>query len=586
MWDHGALLGILTLVLYIWIAPEHIVDGDNAEFSTLGTLGGTGHPSGYPAYVLWLRAWSWLPGASPAHTAAIATAILSALQMVVLIAACRAWGIRAAAANVAVMILAGAPVILAIYTEAEVFAMNGLVAATVLWLAGAAGPLRGRWRCAVLGLIAGIGMANHLTCTLLAPVGLLGVVRGVRESSASTRTRPLAAGFAIGGLVVGLTPYLYLLVAPEHWGTWGKPETLGDVLHVFLRNDYGGPGTFAAGAAEPYPLENLVALGHTLARTWLYVPALMGLGALGYQIARPGPVESRWGWALLLASLLLAGPLLVMRFNVLPGDGLSTYVIERFHLLVMVIFVIPVAAGFQVVGELVARRLSGRALGSRGVGMALVTCGFAAIVSTSLPHVLVVHAPAVELLVRNMLRSLPHDAVVIGASDDFHSGTPYVQLVLGERRDVVYVNWPMMRSAWYRARRARAGVVLEMNKPGVASIRLAESVLASGRPLFVDMMQGNILESFPSYPHGILYRVLPRGAQPPPIEEVFALNKQLYERFEITYPRPGLDDQWATMVHVKYAWPWRRLAAALRKAGRLEDAAWALEAAREIGPQQ
>src|ERR1044072_8804462 len=93
----GWLLGLRAIVAYSAVASRYIVDGDNAEFATLGAIGGRAHPSGYPLYVLWLRAWSWLPGATAAHTAALATAILGGLGIAVLHAACRAWGGRAGA---------------------------------------------------------------------------------------------------------------------------------------------------------------------------------------------------------------------------------------------------------------------------------------------------------------------------------------------------------------------------------------------------------------------------------------------------------------------------------------------------------
>src|SRR3954471_3237912 len=98
-------MGAVALVVYAALGSSRIVDGDSAEFATLGALGGRAHPSGYPLYVLWLRLWSWLPGATPAHTAAIATAILGALTVAVLHAACRAWGARPLAATVSVAIV-------------------------------------------------------------------------------------------------------------------------------------------------------------------------------------------------------------------------------------------------------------------------------------------------------------------------------------------------------------------------------------------------------------------------------------------------------------------------------------------------
>ncbi|MGE5183840.1 MAG: protein O-mannosyl-transferase family, partial [Acidobacteriota bacterium] len=157
LFERGGLLGLAVAALYLAIAPAHVIDGDNAEFCTLGALGGAGHPPGYPLFVLWLRAMSWLPGASPAHTAALATALLGALSIVVLHAACRAWGARPLAATLACAIYAGAPVVIAIYTEAEVFALNGVIVGGVLLLAARGGPLRGTWRAGALGLVAGLG---------------------------------------------------------------------------------------------------------------------------------------------------------------------------------------------------------------------------------------------------------------------------------------------------------------------------------------------------------------------------------------------------------------------------------------------
>jgi Protein of unknown function (DUF2723) len=136
--------GLGALIVYVALASPYIVDGDSAEFATLGALGGRAHPSGYPLYVLWLRAWSWLPGATPAHTAALATAILGALTLGVLHAACRAWGARPLPATISVAIFGAAPIALRYHSEAEVFAMNGLIAALVVWLAAANGRERPR----------------------------------------------------------------------------------------------------------------------------------------------------------------------------------------------------------------------------------------------------------------------------------------------------------------------------------------------------------------------------------------------------------------------------------------------------------
>jgi len=366
------LIALCAGIAYLALASPHIVDGDSAEFATLGAIGGRAHPSGYPLYVLWLRLWSWLPGATAAHTAGLATAILGALAIGVLHAACRAWGARPLAATFTVAILAAAPLIQRYHSEAEVFAMNHLVAGLVLWLAGAGGPLRGRWRAAALGLVAGAGMANHLTCVLVAPVGLLGVVRAAREArragerdpngglpagGASHATGSRSAGgalhagrswpvgscaitcaIALAGLAIGVLPYAYLVVA-DGPASWGDVSTLGDVIDTVLRRDYGGAAAFqSTGAVVPW-LTSVAALAVTLARSWLWLTAIGGVAMLGARIWRPAG-ESRWAWAMLAASFMLAGPVLVSRFNIDP-HGVGLYVCERFHLLPTLLLAVP-----------------------------------------------------------------------------------------------------------------------------------------------------------------------------------------------------------------------------------------------------
>jgi Protein of unknown function (DUF2723) len=572
--DCGGLIGLATLVLYVWIAPTHVVDGDNAEFATLGATGGIAHPSGYPLYLLWLHATSWLPAASPAHAAAIATAVLGAASVVVLHAACRAWGARPLAATIAVAIFAAGPVVLRIETEAEVFALNCLVVAAVIWLAALDGPLRGWRRAAALGLVAGLGLSNHLTCVLIAPIGILGVIRAAREAT----LKPAVIGLAIAGLLVGLLPYGYAFVAADTPLSWGHVHNLGELVALFTRRDYGGPGAFEARGIDVSAGTSIFTLTATLARTWLWAPLLLGGATLVYRLVRSSSGETRWGWAMLATSFVLAGPVLASRFNVAP-EGLGLYVCQRFHVLPAMLMAIPIAVGLSGLAKLIPpTRISERTW----IAIA-ATVGFAAVAGTSLPHILRVHTPAVEDSARNMLRSLPPNAVVIESQDDLHSGAGYVQWVLGERQDVVLVTWSMMSMQWYRDRVSRRGIVAPAgDEPPL--VRLADFLLASGKSLYVDRSQTAILAAFPTYPFGILIRVLPRGEKPPSVGEVFELNQAIYAKFELDYPRPGPDDEYPTEVHRRYAATWTVLAQALRASGKDDDAEWALEAAREIGP--
>lgn len=584
--DAGGLVVLATLALYIWIAPRHIVDGDNSEFVTIGTLGGVPHPSGYPSYVLWLRLTSWLPGENGAHTTAVATAILGAATILVLHAACRAWGARPLAATFAVTMYAAAPVVMRIFTEAEVFALNGLVVATILWLSARSGPLRGPWRVAVLGVVAGLGLSNHLTCVMIAPVGILGVVRGIREAS---HPRSVCVLIAIIALGVGLLPYGYFLIAPETPISWRHVAGVGDLIHHFLRLDY-GVGTLSPNRAPVPVIDSLKALIQMLGRTWLWGPLLAGLAmlvwrAVGRDRAPPNVgerFESRGAWSLLAASFVLAGPLLVSRFNI-PPAGIGLMLCHRFHLLPAMLLAIPVAAALDFSGTWIARRFPAHTKSSHALGQALAVVTLVVLASRSLPK----HSPAVERAVQNMLRPLPHGAVVIVSEDDLYFGSAYVSLVRGERSDVTVISHGQLLNPEYRGRlHERRGIVMLTPGDKMPSLRIADDVLARQQPMFVDGGLVNILSTFPSYPYGTLFRVLPRGATRPPIEEVFELNKEIYETFDLRYAAPSADDHYATHAHKRYARIWWIIARALAANGQQHDARVASEMANTLSPQR
>lgn len=577
--EQGGMLAFATLAVYAWLAPANIVHGDNAEFASLAALGGVAHPSGYPLYVLWLRAWSWLP-LNPAHAASVATAIIGALQVLTLHAACRAWGARPFAASCAVMLYATAPLSMRVHTEAEVFAMNGWMVAFVLWLSADRGPLRGYRRIFALTFVAGLALANHLTCVLVAPIGLLGVVRGFREAGAPLRSAAVGAA----GLLLGLAPYAYLFVAPDSPPSWTTIDDLAALLRHVTRADYGGAGAFSPRPGEAAPVANLLALGRSVGRSYVWLPSLLVFVALPYLVRRPIG-ESRVAWAMLSGSLLLAGPLLVMQFNIQPVQ-VGRYVVERFHLLSVLVFCIPVAVTLHWIGEhAVSKRWLVRARAYRYV---LLAASFLASATLSLPWIARVHSPAVERGLANMLRTLPENAIVIGSTDEFHYGTIYLQAVRGERRDVAIITTPQVGLARYReCVRGSTGITIEKPQGQTKlSVDIATQALATGRPVFIDPYQATIAATFPIYPHGILFRVLPQGTPLPPIEEVFAINKELFSQFQLDYAFPTTEDQLATQFHDHYARVWRIIAKALAQAGRPDEYAFAVDMANALAPRE
>jgi len=410
----------------------------------------------------------------------------------------------------------------------------------------------------------------------VAPVGLLGMVYAWREAG----PRTLIAG--TGMLALGLTPYLYCFVTAENLLSWPRPAGFGELIDIFTRRTYGGVVGFTGSNEASRASENLVALGASLARTWVWVLLPIGIATLALQIARPVDRGSRHRWIALGVAWLLAGPILALRFNV-AVEGYGLYVVRRFHVLPSMLLVIPVAVGLDALWNRWLASLKLRV--PKELTRSVISIGvFFGLAATALPHVTAVHSPAMEMGVLNMLRSLPPNAVVLGKGDDLHVGTRYMQLVRGMRPDVVYVHWSAMGTGWYRERMARLGLVIPPSTEP-PSIALALHVLASERPLFVDPSMTEILRRFPSYPHGLHVRVLPLGAKPPSLDEVVAINKELYGRFELGYAPPERDDDFPAQMHYRYAKTWLLLARALGSAGKQAEAAWAMDVSEQLAPR-
>ena len=419
-----------------------------------------------------------------------------------------------------------------------------------------------------------------MTCMLVAPIGIVGVVRGLRESRL-----PIAAGvaLAIAALAAGLTPYLStrLLVAPDNAMSWGAVRSGSQLLAHVLREDYGGPGTFSPHAGTVDLAANLRALVATLGRAWWWAPLAIGVAWLGMRCVRaPRPArtgdEPRTGWLALAASVLLAGPLLAARFDIEPV-GLGLYVARRFHLLPMLLLALVIACGLDALLARVPARFA-------RVTWIAALAWIATSAARSLPEVAAVQSPALEIGVRDMLVSLPPDAVIIVTDEDLAFGVAYFQLTEGLRGDVTVVIWPMVPLAWYRARLARAGVVVAAGE-GVASARVAADVLAHGRPVLVDRYAVGVVAALPSYPFGILFRVLPAGSDRPSVDELFgdqpAPVRSLVARLRAAGPRRRL----ATDMHARYASTWRIIAQAMADAHGRDAAQIPLAYAQRFGPQ-
>jgi len=516
-------------------------------------------------------ALSWLPVAEPAHRAAIATTFLGVLAGWLLFRAAEAFGASARAAALVVAIYVCAPLTWKLSTFPEVFAGNVVLSLAIAWLSSPRPPLRGVRRAACLALLAGLGLAHQHTIVLIAPLGILGFVCALREAGhgPTSSRRGVALLASIVGLAAGLSFYVYpWLVGRGTFGEaaelWGDPSTFGGLVDLFLRRDY---GTLSLGAngPMPQPTAQLVLLGRTLTRDYMGLPFVVAV-ALVVARARlfPSDLGARGPRIALFVSILLAGPLFVLRFNITPGVALGAAIVERFHLLPAALALVFVAPAFDT--PLAARGLS--------------TVGFVVVVvvlvqtAVALPQVVEHHRPTVQRYAENALRIVEPDAIVVGTGDH-RSGSFLYAEARDIRRDVVYVQpWLLLSESQRRRMSARVGITLVPPVHDVLDANaLLRQLVASGRPVYVTDWPAPALDrDFPSYPMGPLIRLASQRSNVPSPLQLLALNERVFGDLVLDSvpPSPGT---WAGALYVDYARPWHTLTRAFEQAGEERVAA-------------
>lgn len=555
---HLPLIIFLVIVstLYALTSSPYLVGGDNGEFATLYATGGVAHPSGFPLYLMILRAFSWLPVATPAKGAALVTAALGVAAVALLYAAALNWGTNRIAALLAAAVYAVSPLVWDLATHAEVFTLNAVLAAGILFACSPIGVLRGEARILALGLLCGLSLSNNLTLVFFAPLGLYGVALGVTE--ARQRVRAIALG--VGALGLGLSCYLFLIwqakgAGPNAW-IWGDVSSPTGLLHHVLRRDYGS-FDLTQTTREASALTQLGSLTRHLTFDLLGAPTLIALATLCLGVWRKDPSgtpRARWAAAALLATVALEGPVLAGMANVNPvGAGLA--VVRRLYLLPELLLCFAFALGISPVFS--QPRLP------RLLRASLVPAVLCLGVIIALPQVQRERTATLENYLGDTLRTLPPNAVVLGSGDQRALGFAYAQLGLGLRRDVLFISPIMLQYDWYRQRASDAlgAEIAAPERDSVNTVKLAALVLQTGRPLLLtDELNGAILKNYASFPIGLLIKILPPGEAPPAPEVLEAVNLALFEELAPSLLPPEQDSVWAHSIAPAYARPWLALA--------------------------
>lgn len=233
----------------LWTLAPDVSWGDSGEFITAVHTLGICHPTGYPLYVLTAKILTWLPFGSIALRVNVFSALCGAgasvlvyLTVAHLITRGRGgfpalpFFPRVAAASVAGLGLGLTSILWSQSVIAEVYALHTLLFAgavyfLVRWAAdGALGHLFAG------ALIASLGMANHVTTILAAPLFLALAWTGWRRSGLRwTALLPVLLPLALG---LSLYLFLPLRAAQDPAINWGDPSTFHNLIDHLLGGQF------------------------------------------------------------------------------------------------------------------------------------------------------------------------------------------------------------------------------------------------------------------------------------------------------------------------------------------------------------
>lgn len=443
---------LVTLALYASTAAPTVSwrngGADSAELVTASYTLGIAHPPGYPLYVLLGKAWSLLPlgevarrynlfsAACGALAAALVAVLASHLWRRTLSTTHSAWALGLPG-TVAGLALAAAPAVWAQATVAEVYTLNLLLLAAVLWLLlrwSARRSVRpGVGLLVLAGLVLGFGMGNHVTLGFLVPIVVAYVASFRRDTPSPRQWLAVAAAFSVG---LAVYAYLPLRAALGPASNWGDPSTPERFLRQVTAADYHG-------YLLTQPLWDVLLRVPVIARllveqfTWLGVAVLMlGLWAAWERLRRE---------ALLLATVALAYGLFALVYD---AQGSQVYLLPAY--LAGAVFVGLGAVWLWRQAMLIASSRWSRAI-APGVALLVILIPLARAVSAYPALDVSADREALSYALET-LAAAPPGVPLYPRRDEQTFALWYAQQVLGVRPDVPVVDVRLLRFDWYRAR--------------------------------------------------------------------------------------------------------------------------------------
>ncbi|KAJ7990719.1 hypothetical protein DPEC_G00289830 [Dallia pectoralis] len=442
--------------LYIKCTQKALPGGDSGELITAACELGVAHPPGYPIFTLlaWLSL-NLIPSlslsVSPAHCVNLLSSLLGAgASGALCFTVCRLAGPGPGA------VLAGWGFAVSRLcwqwsVVAEVFSLNNLFIGLIFSLTASfhcANSGAQRSKIAHLGaLCCGLGLCNQHTLVFYVVVIIPWVLLCLYSHQELTVSGLFTLGLCFLG---GLLPYIYLPISSyvnaARW-SWGDQTSFSGLLTHLLRTEYGTFSLAKTDSSMKVSVMLQAQLDHCMAD--LSIPVLV-LAGMGLFLSSWDRRRCAVPW-LLTTMMLLYSVFFAWRANLDISKALLLGVVERFWLQSDAVLYLLAGLGLSWTHTGLDTWLGRRGLWRAGGW--IFTVGM-------LTHM--VHSnywecdqssnSVVERFGRELLASVPPDAIVLTRGDLPGNSLRYLHYCQGLRPDIHLVDQEMMTYSWYVAK--------------------------------------------------------------------------------------------------------------------------------------
>ncbi|XP_062974267.1 protein O-mannosyl-transferase TMEM260 [Elgaria multicarinata webbii] len=450
-------VGAAVAALYVATLPPSAPGGDSGELITAAYELGVAHPPGYPLFTLLAKlAIELFPFGSVAYRVNLLSALLGAaaasflFYTVVRLSGTRAAGIFA------VGMFSFSRLTWQWSITAEVFSLNNLfvgllMALSVRFEEVATAKERSKV-CKAGAFCCGLSLCNQHTIVIYVFCIVLWV------SSRLFRERELTLDHMLklsSCFLAGFLPYLYLPASSylnkARW-TWGDQTTLQGFMTHLLREEY---GTFSLAKLENGSSMSdtlLFQVSHMKAELSLMVPALVIAVCLRSSM-RPKMGKLHLVW-LFISMLLAYSFFFAWRANLDISKPLFKGVVERFWMQSNAVVAVLAGLGFSslfALGEAFVENSRAFHCLEWLAAALLVTAQIYGNYSACDQS----RNDVVDRFARNLLTSMPPDAVLLLRGDLPGNSLRYLHYCEGMRPDVTLVDQEMMTYHWYLPKLAK-----------------------------------------------------------------------------------------------------------------------------------